>query len=375
MGEEKNGKNLSDKDGELLKKYSAVLAGVKLSPPALPQLPVELPGNAARSYPVLQELAAARQDIHDEFSKRQLDLGEIRSRVEEDLAAIPKNAPVKPPETIATEPAKEPVAARFPAAPRSPAKPAEPEPALKPPAGPRLFPARVFFAAAVCAAAFGLFRFYQGTPVTIFSLPPTRAAGLCTDQDGSHVYFADPQRQLLFTVSVLEKRVKSMQSFPSQGLKSLAFDGASFWSSDGTSVYRHGTTGNYAVLGVYKTGAEVLFISWDGKNLWAALSGGKLARYSAGESLVQDGVYPMPGGRTAGISVSGGKLWLLDPVSGKLSSHKPGVKTELLSSADVKSLLPRGDISGFCVAGDHAWVISGDQSQLVRIDLKLVKFS
>lgn len=375
MGEEKNGKNLSDKDGELLKKYSAILAGIKLGPPALPQVPVELPGNAARRYPVLQELAAARQDIHDEFSKRRLDLGEIRSRVEEGLADIPKNTPVKPPEMIAAEAVKKILAAGAAAASRSAAKSGEPEPARKPSAGLRLSHARVLFTAAVCAAAFGLFRYYGSAPVTRFALPPTRAAGLCTDQDGSHVYFADPQRQLLLTVSVREKRVKAMQSFPSHGLKSLAFDGASFWSSDGTSVYRHGATGNYAVLGVYKTGVEVLFISWDGKDLWAALSGGKLARYSAGGALVQDGVYPMPGGRTAGISVSGGKLWLLDPVSGKLSSHKPGVKTELLSSADIKSLLPRGDISGFCVAGDHAWVISGDQSQLVRINLKLVKFS
>jgi len=165
-----------------------------------------------------------------------------------------------------------------------------------------------------------------------------------------------------------------MQSFPSQGLKGLVFDGASFWSSDGTSISRHGTAGNYAVLGVYKAGSGVFSISWDGKNLWAASAGGELTRYSAAGSLVQEVVYPMPEGRTAGISVSGGKLWLLDPESGRLSAYKPGVKPELLTSANIRSLLPGGEVSGFSVHGDHAWVISGNPSGLVRIDLKLVKF-
>lgn len=375
MSEEKKEKNFTDRDGALRKKYSALLAGVKLRPPALPQVPVELPGNAARRYPVLQELSAARQDIHDEFSKMQLDLSEIRSRVEEDQAAITKGAPVKPRETIAAGPVEEPVAARAPAAPQPPAKPVEPEPALRSAAGFRLSPERMFFAAAVCAAAFGLFRFYGGAPAASFALPPTRAAGLCTDRDGAHVYFADPQRQLLFTFSVREERIRAMQSFPSQGLKGLAFDGTSFWSSDGSAIYRHGTAGNYAVLDVYKAGPEVSSISWDGKHLWAVSAGGKLTRYLAGETLAQEGVYRMPEGRTAGISISDGKLWLLDPESGRLSAYKPGVKPELLSAADIKSLLPSGAVSGFSVAGDHLWVITEDPSVLARIDLKVIKFS
>jgi len=237
-----------------------------------------------------------------------------------------------------------------------------------------LSPARVFAVAAVCAAAFGLFLLYGGSPEPAFPLPPTRAAGLCLDRSGEHIFFADPQRQLLFTVSVAEKRVKSMQSFPSQGLKGLAFDGTVFWSADESSIYRHGLTGNYAVLGVYPAGPDVYSISSDGKNLWAASTGAGLTRYLAGESLAQEAVYSMPPGPTAGISVSDGKLWLLDPGSGKLSAYMLGAEPELLKTAGIKKLLPPGKITGFSVAGDQLWVIAEDPAQLQHIQLKNVKF-
>ena len=129
------------------------------------------------------------------------------------------------------------------------------------------------------------------------------------------------------------------------------------------------------MLGVYKAGPEISSLSWDGKNLWAASAGGKLTVYSAGEALAQETVYPLPDGRTAGISVSDGKLWLLDPESGKLSAYKPGVKPELINAADIKSLLPGGAISGFSIAGDHLWIITEEPAELARINLRSLKFN
>jgi len=383
-----SGKKSADKHDPLLDKYSAVLDGIKLRRPELPQVSGEPPENTARKYPVFQELAAAKQEIQDEFSKWQVEFEDVKSRLGDDIAAVSKNGPAKTPEQAA---ARSPAAHR--AAEKPPADQAAPgsrsaqnttgqydSSSMPPPpeegaaAGSRSFPAFIVLAAAVCAAAFGFFRFFGGSAESPISLPPTRAAGLCLDRDSKHVFFADPQRQLLFTVSVPEKRVKSMQSFPAQGLKGLAFDGTSYWSTDGTSIFRHGLTGNYAVLAVHKAGPGVSSICWDGENLWAASAGGKLICYSAGEPLAQEDVYPMPDGRTAGISVSDGKLWLLDPESGRLSAYKLGIKPELLNAAEIKSLLPDGVISGFSVAGDQLWVITAEPAELAHINLKSMKF-
>lgn len=380
-------KKVSDRHGGLREKYSSMLAGIKLRRPELPQVPGELPENLARKYPVFQELAAARQEIQDEFSKWQVGFEDVKTRLGDDLAPVPKSGPAKTPEQAgARSPAEHRDAAKPPAAQAAPGSRSAqntsgqdvssplPLPGDVADAGSRPFPSFVFLAAAVCAAAFGFFRFFGGSAESPITLPPTRAAGLCLDRDGKHVFFADPQRQLLFSVSVPEKRVKSMQSFPAQGLKGLAFDGTSFWSTDGTSIFRHGLAGSYAVLGVNKAGPEISSLCWDGKNLWAASAGGKLTRYAAGDALVQEAVYPLPEGRTAGISVSDGKLWLLDPESGKLSAYKLGVKPEFLDAADIKSKLPAGAISGFSVSGDHLWVITAEPAELARINLRSMKF-
>lgn len=380
-------KKVTDRYGVLREKYSAILAGVKLRRPELPQVPGELPENLARKYPVFQELAAARQEIQDEFSKWQVGFEDVKNRIGDESAAVSKDGPGKTPEQAATgslaahRAAAEPPAAQAAPGPRSAQNTTGqdstsqlPLPGDRAAAGSRPFTSYIFLAAAVCAAAFGSFRFFGGFAESPISLPPTRAAGLCLDRDSRHIFFADPQRQLLFTVSVTEKRVKSMQSFPAQGLKGLAFDGTSFWSTDGTSIFRHGLAGSYAVLGVNKAGPEVSSLSWDGENLWAASAGGRLTCYSARESLTQEAVYPLPDGRTAGISVSDGKLWLLDPESGKLSAYKLGVKPELLNEADIKSLLPVGAISGFSVAGEHLWVITAEPAELAPINLKSLKF-
>lgn len=392
---EKYSKRFADRFRLPRGKYHAILDLIKLRRPELPQGSPELPDNTGRKYPVFQELKAAKQEIQDEFSKMQLELADIKARLDGDIGAV-SGGPPRPREAASAVPAKEPVPTGLASAPQAAAQSPVPEPAggsrhmgdraeqdssfpMPSPGGwlaavPMLSPARIFAAAAICAAAVGLFLVYGGEAESFFALPPTRAAGLCLDRSGEHVFFADPQRQLLFTVSVPEKRVKSMQSFPSQGLKGLAFDGTVFWSSDGTSIYRHGQTGNYAVLGVYAAGPEVYSISWDGKNLWSASAGAGLTRYSAGEALVQEAVYPMPAGPTAGISVSDGKLWLLDPGSGNLSAYLFGAEPELLKAAGIKRLLPRGGISGFSVAGDILWVVAEDPAELTRINLKNIKF-
>ncbi|MDD5210255.1 MAG: hypothetical protein PHV36_12765 [Elusimicrobiales bacterium] len=363
---ERKKKTVKEGKDALLEKYSALLAGVKLRPPALPRVLADLPGKEARKYPVLQELAAARQDIQDEFSKRQLELLDIKSRIEEDIAAVSKSRPAQP----APELFKEPAAAGVPA--ERAAQP-ESEPELQPGPGPRRFPAWFIAAAAVCAAVFGLYKYYAGLDKFSLQLPFSSAVGLCLDPEGGRVFLVDPQRQVLLTVVIAENRIKAMQSFPSEGLKALAFDGSSFWSSDGDVIRRHGPAGGYAALSAYKPWQKVSFLCWDGNHLWAASSAGELTRYIAGQALKPEDIFSMPKTETVGISISGEKLWLLDPESGKLSSYRLGLKPEPLNSADVKALLPRGAVTGFAINGEYLWVLTAAPAELSRINLKNVK--
>lgn len=352
-----------------LEAAAARLADVKLRAPALPEVPEAVQPEAGRKYPVFQELAAMGQEIQDEFSRGQLELADIKVRLEAEFLSLSGGtSAVKP--AAADEQAGLITPGAEQAAPTAVKGEIRVTAAAAVPAAgprPRLLPALVL-AGVLCAAAALFFNFYGG-PVSVFPLPPTRAAGLCLDPEGRRVFFADPQRQLLFTVSAADGRVASVQSFPAAGLKALAYDGSVFWSSDGKALARHGQAGGYAALGTYTGGGGAL-LGWDGGKLWAAGADGKLVSYAAGDPPVRDGEYPMPAGRAAGMSVADGKLRLFFPESGKIVVYKIGSRPELLEELDLKRLLPAGEAAGFAMSGGQAWFVTETPPQLLRINPK-----
>ena len=356
----------TEKLNAALKDASAKFAEIKLRAPVLPA-PRGTQEETGRKYPVFQELAGMGQEIQDEFSRGQLELADIRGRLEGELMALAGAAPEVNPAPAAVPPEQ---------AARPPEPDVRPLPGMQPAvqAGPapgrrsRLLPA-LALAVVICAAA-GIFFRSRGGPVSVFPLPPTKVEGLCLDPEGRRVFFTDPQRQLLFTVSAAEGRVDSVQSFPAAGLKALAYDGSNFWSSDGAVLARHGQAANYAVLAASKAAAAIAFLSWDGQALWAAGPGGELLRYSAAVPPLPGADYPMPGGRIDGISVSDGKLWVFDRENGKLSCYKIGTRPELLTESDLKRWLPAGAVTGFALGGNYAWLAAENPPQLLRVKLK-----
>jgi len=364
----------------LLEKHAAELDALKLERPAVSLEPLPLPAEPARKYPALQELAAMKRGVQDDFSASQLAVMEIKAKLETDLAVMGGSAAEKPAPPPEAKPAAAPEgnAAASAPPPARPVKPAPPgpakrqEPEKRPPSRGSALWARAAAGAALCAALF-LFMFYGGEEETSFPLPSSAVAGLCLDGAGSRAFFTDPHRQLLVTVSIAGRRVEGLQSFQAQGLKALAYDGAAFWTTDGTSIFRYPQGAPYPEAGAYKAGPGVFALAWDGRNLWAASVGGRLVRYAAGEKPAPEAVFQLPEGFGAWLTVSGGKLWELDAETGRLAAYTLTAKPELLGSADAGSYLPEGRVAGFAVSGGNAWVITAEPAGLALLDLKRLK--
>lgn len=360
-----------EKNGEALyaaAKFASLASTVKLRTPAPPAAPREVPAEAPRKYPVLQELAAERQAVKDAFSKLQIDLLEIKHR-----------AAAKPPSGGAAEPAgrpSQPAGADEVKAPATGPVKKLPVPQEKTAAAPHLpGPAVLKYVVpaslgAACVVVLGVFLFLSGRDDVSFSLPPAAAAGLCLDKKADNVYFIDPLRQLLIAVSNGEKRVKSLHSFQSPGLKALACDGDAFWSSDGKNIYSHVPSGSYAVTGSYKTPRGVRSLCLDGGKLWAVSGDGKLLGYRAGQAAETDAVYELPAPVSAAVTVSDGKLWALDPDTGvlRIFSISGGIKK--VAETNIKSFLPRGRLAGIASAGGFVWVMAANPAELVRVSVK-----
>ncbi|HBA60932.1 MAG TPA: hypothetical protein DCZ92_08945 [Elusimicrobia bacterium] len=361
------------------KDFPPALAAITLLPLKPPDAAPIAPELRASKHTAFQELTAMKQGVHDEFLQGKLKLGEIQGRIKEDIAALTGESPehFTFPTPRDTQPGPQPRTAPLPAAaipgPVHPAAGPAPAGAVKQGTWRRT---AIISTLVFCAVLFVSLKFFaRNRAASHFQLPPTRAAGLCLAPDGGRVFFSDPQRQLLFEISASDGQVISAESFPASGMTGLAFDGSLFWSSDGAAIYGHKANGGYAVDEVHKASGAAL-LCWDGGYLWSAAPGGILRRYSIGKPLAENEAYPMPPGRTVGISVAGGTLWLFDPGSGTLSGYKLSARPEPTQTADLKAWLPRkGNVSGFTLRGNYVWLVTENPAELLRIALTHVKFS
>lgn len=354
-------------------KFQALADKIRLRKPVLPGSPPAPPPPAPHKYPLLQELAAERQEARDAFSKLQLSLLEIRNRPRPEIPAEePGDAGEKPPEQAARKPE---APSRAPAA----VAPASSHGAAALPAdGPPTVPspsraAGIRYAVLSAAAALGIFWFMTADNGSTIALPPASAAGLCLDKGGEHIFFVDPLRQLLITVATGEKRVRSVQSFQLPGLTAVACDGAAFWSSDGGSIYSHANSPGYPATEAYKPSGGIRSLSLDGGKLWAAADDGKLTAFQPGAPKAAGAVYNIPGARTDLAAVADGKLWTLDPYTGVLRAFSIAEGMKPLAEKNIKSRLPRGPLAGIAVSGGTMWMITAGPAELVRVTVKDLK--
>lgn len=381
----------------LKRSYPARLASVSLRRPVPPSppgpgtqqpVPSSTPGPGMRKYAVLQELFSLKQEIQDEFSKAQLKLRDIAERLDDNKppsaadadsgsgvnSSPPFAAPGQKtsvggeggPEGISYE-KENPPAPSFGNA-GTPAIHDENRPG-------RHF--RVLAAVAVCAVAFTFLKsgFNSGTD-DVFPMPHTRAAGLCLGS-GERLFFADPQRQLLFTVSAQDGQVKTVQGFHVVALTGLAFDGISFWSAGSGGIARHEAPGRYQPARSYpEAGSAIAALDWDGKYLWTAGPGSPLMRYLPGERLIPSGSYTAPAAMSAGFHVAGENLYILDPSSARLRRYKIGAGIGPGSEAALGPFIPgKCRLAGFALDKSDLWLITENPPELRRIKLKRLRFS
>lgn len=364
----------------LLDKYASELNSLKL---ARPELPVSRdPGPPAREsrLPELQEIATLGLEAADDLRQARRGLMETRARLEDDLAALKPLAGLVPGGAQAPEQCLAPDLPAQAGRPEAPAvspgpaaaeKVTDGEPAGFAPAGASGrsgFAWRLAVAAAfITASALFLYSSFSRPSRYGFPLPATAATGLCLDGPGARAFFADPRRRLLLTVSITGRRVEAQQPFEAEGLKALAFDDTRFWATDGAAIYAYPLGSAYPSGSGYKAGPGIYALSWSGGSLWAASSGNRLVRYSAGEGLLQEAVFRLPESAGRWVAVSGEKLWSLDAEKGVLSAYTISASPEPAGSETVA--LPLAPVAGFAVRGNAAWVVTQDPAEMVRLDL------
>lgn len=333
---------------------------VSLRPPDLPG-PGPALAPAPVKYPALQELAARRQEIKDAFSKLQLELCELKR---ETAAGLPPPTP----SAVERAPAVLVEAGKY-----VPAAPDAPGLLEEEPAGTRRGRYAAWAAVAVAVlAAFALSVWLLNTGQdSVITLPPASASGLCADGKAGSVFFIDPMRQLLISVSLGDKRVKAMQSFHSPGMKALACDGQEFWSSDGKNIYSHAPLSGHPVKASYKAAGALRSLCLDEGTLWAVSEAGKLYAYRDGVLKV---TFDVPGPRGSLSCVSEGRLWVLDPEKGRLAVFDAAQGMRKLAETNVKSALPKGRLAGMAVAGKAIWVITQNPAELAFIGTENMKF-
>ncbi|MEI7530189.1 MAG: hypothetical protein WCK76_14725, partial [Elusimicrobiota bacterium] len=356
-----------------------------LRAPSLPSGKGQQAEQTARKYPLFQELASVKQEIQDDFSKARLGLRKIAGRVDGDRTAAAikrakKAVPAPEPRPVSAQEAS--MTAQISALPGdSPAAAASARavsPETRESGRPGVNPFQVVTALILCAVvvlAFSLGRPPRGQAA--FPLPHTQAAGLCLAPEGSRLFFLDPQRQLLFTVSSPGGMVRSVEGFPAGAARALAFDGEFFWSVGDKGIVKHKAGGRYSALETYpEAGSGVSALFWDGKYLWAGgAPGGQLNRYLPGGSLAPAGSYAMPAVGSPGISISGETLFTLDTAAGKLCAYKLGGAMEPFEEAGLAAFLPRkGRVAGFAMDNTYLWLITENPAELRRVNLSRLKF-
>jgi len=347
--------------------YAARLGAFALKRPQLPPVPPAPP--EGRKYTLFQELTALRQEIQDAFSSCQLELADMKGRIDPDVKPGPSLPPPRAPEPAAP-------AQTAPAAPEQAQVPA-PDPEYSDENGPEpaarstLVPVAAAVLLLAVAAVFSVYRHYTGALWAAFPLPGAHAVGLCADPSGGALYFADPERQLLFSVSNDRGQVLWVKGFPAAGLRSLAFDGSGFWSSDGKALYRHEAAAGYEAVKKYQTDGSADFLCWDGAALYGLSSEGAFTVFSGGRSAEIGRL----GLRPAAVSCGEGRLWLLGQ-DGRLREYDlSGGSPAPLRHADIARYMPEGLTDGLTVQGEALWLSGGRPPELRKVEISKLKFS
>lgn len=344
----------------LARELPARMALVSLTPP--PARP------AGRTEPrkddSFRELLAMKGEIKDSFSRARLGLRRLSDRLEDfgPHGAGPREPgprPAPPPAVLPPAPPPPP--------PPPPFSGCEPERRARG-EKPRYALLALLTAALALAGAYFL-PMLGRPPVAAYPLPHQRAVGLCRGY-GGRLFFADPQRRLLFTLSDADGQVRNAQPFPVQSLAGLVFDGNYFWSSGIRGIARHEASGQLLASKSFpEAGSAAGPLAWDGKYLWSASPGqGRMVKYLPGELLFLSGNYPLPPSLAAGFCAEGEALYAIEQYPPRLCSYRPDPDMRLTAAAPLGRFLPPGArVSAFTLDKDYLWLITETPQELRRV--------
>jgi hypothetical protein len=202
----------------------------------------------------------------------------------------------------------------------------------------------------------------------------TQTAGLAVK--GQSIFSADPQRQLLFTLTRENGQIKAVQKFPNSFLSGLAAGADCLWSTDLERMYQHNLDPDYSVRRSYSNPSQAPeAIYWHDGFLWVGDSRtATVSKYAAGDSLSLAKQYALPGVTPAGFYISENLLWILDPAENRIARYMLGPTLNLVDFLDLASWTPAGSrTTGFTVDASDLFLVTENPAELHLIGLKNLK--
>lgn len=224
--------------------------------------------------------------------------------------------------------------------------------------------------ALLALTTFGLLWHQLAPP--IIALPEGRYLGL-TSQGQEWLYIADPQRRLVYPISLKNLQIGQPFALPNASICGLTKTENSFWSADAENqtIYEH-EPGSYRMIKSFPVpSVGPLLLHWQKPDLWIGDPKGKLLyRTQIVDSSIEIiAGYKIELGQMAALTTDESRLWLLDAADKKINRYRlEKGKLSLEESLTLQKLLPQGSIpAGLTANGPYLWLSADNPPAIYRL--------
>ncbi|MCB2220384.1 MAG: transglutaminase [Bacteroidetes bacterium] len=215
---------------------------------------------------------------------------------------------------------------------------------------------------------------YTGEVITSFEIPGSYPTGLT--YDGTHLWLADYQTDLLYCIDPATGDVIRSIPAPAYWPEGLAWDGAFLWNADvkgglplsenyAGKIYQVDPKDGKILHTIQAPGSTPRGLTWDGNYLWCV--------DNASDEIIQfspeDGTtirsFRSPASDPRGITFDGKYLWISDRIKDEIYMVDPETGSVIII-ADAPGAFTRG----LAFDGDNLWAVDYQEDKIYKLKVR-----